>query len=73
MTVTGEPDRAGSPGFAHLDDEVVHRGHVWHVSVARFRSPDGEEFTRDEMVECFQLAGVNRAPASFDPQKLMAF
>lgn len=38
-------------------------------------SLDGEreEFTRDEMVEHFSLERVNKAPASFDPQKLTAF
>ena len=32
-----------------------------------------EEFTRDEMIQHFSLERVNRAPASFDPQKLAAF
>lgn len=32
-----------------------------------------EDFTREEMIECFDLAGVNKAPASFDPSKLQAF
>ncbi len=32
-----------------------------------------EEFTRAEMIELFTLERVNKAPASFDPQKLMAF
>jgi glutamyl-tRNA synthetase len=32
-----------------------------------------EEFTRAEMVEHFSLERVNKAPASFDPAKLMAF
>jgi len=32
-----------------------------------------EEFTRDEMIEHFSLKRVNKAPASFDPQKLSAF
>jgi glutamyl-tRNA synthetase len=38
-------------------------------------SLDGEreEFTRVEMIELFSLERVNKAPASFDPQKLMAF
>jgi glutamyl-tRNA synthetase len=38
-------------------------------------SLDGEreEFSRQEMVELFSLERVNKAPASFDPQKLMAF
>ncbi|MEK7425896.1 MAG: NUDIX hydrolase [Actinomycetota bacterium] len=34
-------------GFRHLDDRVVHQGHVWHVAVARFESPDAEVFERD--------------------------
>ena len=32
-----------------------------------------EHFTREEMIEHFSLERVNKAPASFDPQKLMAF
>ena len=32
-----------------------------------------EEFTRDEMIQHFSLERVNRAPASFDAQKLMSF
>ena len=32
-----------------------------------------EDFTRDEMIASFTLERVNRAPASFDPQKLLAF
>ncbi|MCL4203440.1 MAG: glutamate--tRNA ligase [Pirellulaceae bacterium] len=32
-----------------------------------------EQFTRDEMIRAFSLERVNRAPASFDPQKLAAF
>lgn len=38
-------------------------------------SLDGEreEFSRDEMIDLFSLERVNRAPASFDPQKLSAF
>jgi glutamyl-tRNA synthetase len=32
-----------------------------------------EQFTRDEMIRDFSLERVNRAPASFDPQKLAAF
>jgi 8-oxo-dGTP pyrophosphatase MutT (NUDIX family) len=34
-------------GFRHLDDRLVHQGYVWHVAVATFESPDGEQFTRD--------------------------
>jgi glutamyl-tRNA synthetase len=32
-----------------------------------------EEFTREQMIEHFSLEKVNKAPASFDPQKLQAF
>jgi glutamyl-tRNA synthetase len=32
-----------------------------------------EEFTREEMLQHFALDRVNKAPASFDPEKLMAF
>jgi glutamyl-tRNA synthetase len=32
-----------------------------------------ESFSREEMLEHFSLERVNRAPASFDPQKLWAF
>ncbi|HIQ23278.1 MAG TPA: glutamate--tRNA ligase [Planctomycetes bacterium] len=32
-----------------------------------------EHFTREELVQRFSLEKVNRAPASFDPQKLRAF
>lgn len=32
-----------------------------------------EEFTVAEMIEHFSLARVNKAPASFDPQKLLSF
>lgn len=34
-------------GFRHLGDRLVHQGHIWHVAVASFRSPDGDEFQRD--------------------------
>jgi glutamyl-tRNA synthetase len=32
-----------------------------------------ETFSRDQMIEHFSLERVNRSPASFDPQKLLAF
>src|SRR4051812_5364524 len=32
-----------------------------------------EDFTRDEMLQHFSLKRVNKAPASFDPEKLLAF
>jgi ADP-ribose pyrophosphatase len=34
-------------GFRHLDDRLVHQGHVWHVVVADYEAPDGATFTRD--------------------------
>lgn len=34
-------------GFRHLGDRLVHQGHVWHVVVGDFESPDGEAFRRD--------------------------
>src|SRR3954451_7408954 len=35
------------PGFRHLGDTEVHRGHIWNVVVAEFESPDGVRFHRD--------------------------
>ena len=32
-----------------------------------------EDFTRQQMIESFSLARVTKSPASFDPQKLIAF
>src|SRR5262249_13523741 len=32
-----------------------------------------EEFSREEMIKLFSIERVNKAPASFDPEKLMAF
>lgn len=32
-----------------------------------------EDFTKQELIRLFSLEKVNRAPASFDPQKLLAF
>jgi glutamyl-tRNA synthetase len=32
-----------------------------------------EDFSREQMIQLFSLDRVNKAPASFDPQKLMAF
>lgn len=34
-------------GFRHLGDEIVHRGHIIDVAVARFSTADGHEFRRD--------------------------
>lgn len=33
--------------FRHLGDDPVHQGHIWHVVVADFESPDGQRFRRD--------------------------
>lgn len=33
--------------FRHLGDEVIHRGHIWHLATARFEDPDGSTFARD--------------------------
>ena len=34
-------------GFERLDETLIHQGYIWRVSTARFRAPDGEEFSRD--------------------------
>ena len=34
-------------GFRHLGDRLVHQGHVWHVAVAEYESPEGDRFSRD--------------------------
>lgn len=36
-----------APRFRHLGDRRVHQGHIWHVAVGTFESPDGELFERD--------------------------
>jgi ADP-ribose pyrophosphatase len=50
-------------GFAHLDDRLVHQGHVWHVAVARFSAPDGSVFERDVVRSPGAVAAV---PLVFD-------
>lgn len=35
------------PDFEHLGEEVVHQGYAFDTAVARYRAPDGAEFTRD--------------------------
>lgn len=52
-------------GFRHLDDRLVHQGHIWHVAVARFESPDGEVFQRDIVRSPGAVAAV---PLLFDPE-----
>lgn len=56
---------AASNGFRHLDDRLVHQGHVWHVAVARFEAPDGEEFRRDVVRSPGAVAAV---PLVFDAE-----
>jgi 8-oxo-dGTP pyrophosphatase MutT (NUDIX family) len=51
--------------FSHLDDRRVHQGHVWHVAVARFESPDGDVFERDVVRSPGAVAAV---PVLFDPE-----
>jgi 8-oxo-dGTP pyrophosphatase MutT (NUDIX family) len=50
-------------GFEHLDDRLVHQGHVWHVAVSRFQGPDGEIFQRDVVRSPGAVAAV---PLMFD-------
>lgn len=38
---------SASSRFHHLGDRLVHQGHIWHVAVADFESPDGDRFQRD--------------------------
>lgn len=52
-------------GFRHLDDRLVHQGHVWHVAVGRFETPDGEVFARDVVRSPGAVAAV---PVLFDPE-----
>lgn len=33
--------------FRHVDEQIVHQGHVFDVAVARFTASDGHEFHRD--------------------------
>ena len=35
------------PGFVHVNDRLVHQGHIWRVVVADFVDPDGKSFERD--------------------------
>ena len=52
-------------GFRHVDDRLVHQGHIWHVAVARFESPDGETFERDVVRSPGAVAAV---PLLFDAE-----
>ncbi|MCU1359065.1 MAG: nudF [Ilumatobacteraceae bacterium] len=51
--------------FRHLDDRLVHQGHVWHVDVARFQAPDGEIFERDVVRS---PGAVGAIPVLFDAE-----
>ena len=51
--------------FQRLDEHEVHRGHIWSVSVARFRGPDDAEFERDIVRSPGSVAVV---PILFDPE-----
>jgi len=49
--------------FRHLGDRLVHQGYVWHVAVAEYESPEGEQFTRDIVRSPGAVAAV---PLRFD-------
>jgi 8-oxo-dGDP phosphatase len=36
-----------APDFRRIGEREVHRGHIWHVVVAEYSSPEGERFHRD--------------------------
>lgn len=52
-------------GFRHIGDRLVHEGHVWHVAVGEFESPDGERFHRDIVRSPGAVAAV---PLLFDAE-----
>jgi 8-oxo-dGTP pyrophosphatase MutT (NUDIX family) len=52
-------------GFRHVDDRLVHQGHIWHVAVSRFTDPDGHEFQRDVVRSPGAVAAV---PLLFDAE-----
>jgi 8-oxo-dGTP pyrophosphatase MutT (NUDIX family) len=62
MAVPAEDD-IGEHRFRHLDDRLVHEGHVWNLAVARFQAPDGEVFQRDVVRSPGAVAAV---PVIFD-------
>jgi 8-oxo-dGTP pyrophosphatase MutT (NUDIX family) len=49
--------------FRHLGDRLVHQGHIWHVAVGSYVSPDGETFQRDIVRSPGAVAAV---PLRFD-------
>lgn len=52
-------------GFRHCGDRLVHQGHIWHVVVAAFESPDGTPFERDVVRSRGAVAAV---PLLFDAE-----
>jgi ADP-ribose pyrophosphatase len=50
-------------GFRHVGDRLVHQGHIWHVAVGEFTSPEGEVFERDIVRSPGAVAAV---PVRFD-------
>ena len=58
-------DGPAPAGFEHVDDRLVHQGHVWHVAVGTFRAPDGQEFERDIVRSPGAVAAV---PLVFDAE-----
>jgi len=52
-------------GFRHVGERLVHQGHIWHVAVAEFESPDGERFERDIVRSPGAVAAV---PLLFDAE-----
>lgn len=45
--MTSENAAIDSRGFKRVGETLAHQGHVWHVAVAEFESPDGTRFRRD--------------------------
>jgi 8-oxo-dGTP pyrophosphatase MutT (NUDIX family) len=52
-------------GFRHVDDRLVHQGHVWHVAVSRFEDPSGDVFERDIVRSPGAVAAI---PLLFDAE-----
>jgi 8-oxo-dGTP pyrophosphatase MutT (NUDIX family) len=50
-------------GFRHVGDRLVHQGHIWHVAVGSFTSPDDDAFERDIVRSPGAVAAV---PLQFD-------
>ncbi len=52
-------------GFRRIAERTVHQGHIWHVVVADFESPEGEPFQRDLVRS---PGAVSVVPVMFDPE-----